>query len=35
MSRLEDIRVLKLEIKKLRRERNILSCSVANIEDLR
>ena len=35
MSRLEDIRVLKLEVKKLRRERNILSCSVANIEDLR
>lgn len=35
MSRLEDIRVLKLEVKKLRREKNILSCSVANIEDLR
>ena len=34
-SRLEDIRILKIEIKKLRREKNILSHSVANIEDLR
>ena len=33
--RLEDIRILKLEIKKMRRERTILSRSVANIEDLR
>lgn len=33
--RLEDIRVLKLEIKKLRREKAILQKSVANIEDLR
>ena len=34
-TRLEDIRLLKLEIKKLRREKNILSKSVANVEDLR
>ena len=34
-SRLEDIRILKIEVKKLRREKNILSRSVANIEDLR
>ncbi|XP_069140522.1 cilia- and flagella-associated protein 58-like [Argopecten irradians] len=33
--RLEDIRVLKLEIKKLRREKTILNKSVANVEDLR
>ena len=33
--RLDDIRILKLEIKKMRRERGILSRSVANIEDLR
>ncbi len=33
--RLEDIRILKLEIKKMRRERGILSKSVANIDDLR
>ncbi len=33
--RLEDIRILKLEIKKMRREKNMLSRSVANIEDLR
>ena len=33
--RLEDIRILKLEIKKMRRERAILSKSVANIEDIR
>ncbi|XP_015763019.1 PREDICTED: cilia- and flagella-associated protein 58-like [Acropora digitifera] len=32
--RLEDIRLLKLEIKKLRREKNILTKSVANVEDL-
>lgn len=33
--RLDDIRVLKLEIKKLRREKAILQKSVANVEDLR
>ncbi|XP_071949020.1 cilia- and flagella-associated protein 58-like [Antedon mediterranea] len=33
--RLEDIRLLKLEIKKLRREKNILNKSVANVDDLR
>ena len=33
--RLEDIRVLKLEIKKLRREKGILQKSVANVDDLR
>lgn len=33
--RLEDIRILKLEIKKMRRERTILSKSVANVDDLR
>ena len=33
--RLEDIRILKLEIKKMRRERGILSKSVANVDDLR
>lgn len=33
--RLEDIRVLKLEIQKLRREKTILQKSVANVEDLR
>jgi chromosome segregation ATPase len=33
--RLEDIRVLKLEIRKLRREKLLLQKSVANVEDLR
>ncbi len=33
--RLEDIRILKLEIKKMRRERGILSKTVANVDDLR
>jgi chromosome segregation ATPase len=33
--RLEDMRLLKLEIKKLRREKHILTRSVANIEELR
>lgn len=33
--RLEDIRILKLDIKRMRREKNILSKSVANVEDLR
>ncbi len=33
--RVEDIRILKLEIKKMRRERNMLSKNVANIDDLR
>lgn len=33
--RLEDIRILKLEVKKMRRERTILSKSVANVDDLR
>ncbi|XP_059175369.1 cilia- and flagella-associated protein 58-like isoform X2 [Physella acuta] len=33
--RLEDIRILKLEIKKMRREKVILQKSVANVEDLR
>ena len=33
--RLEDIRVLKLEIKILRREKGILQKSVANVDDLR
>ena len=33
--RLEDIRVLKLEIRKLRRANNILNKSVANVGDLR
>ena len=33
--RLEDIRVLKLEIRKLRREKAILQKSVANVDDLR
>eukprot|EP00794_Sanderia_malayensis_P005258 gene5258-5922_t len=33
--RLEDIRLLKLEIKKLRREKHILTKSVANVEELR
>lgn len=33
--RIEDIRVLKLEIRKLRRERMLLQKSVANIDDLR
>ena len=34
VQRLDDIRILKLEIKKMRRERGILSRSVANIEDV-
>ena len=34
VQRLDDIRILKLEIKKMRRERGILSRSVANIEDI-
>ncbi|XP_026707096.1 cilia- and flagella-associated protein 58 [Athene cunicularia] len=33
--RIEDIRLLKLEIKKLRREKGILGKSVANVEELR
>uniref|UniRef100_G1PKI3 Cilia and flagella associated protein 58 n=1 Tax=Myotis lucifugus TaxID=59463 RepID=G1PKI3_MYOLU len=33
--RLEDMRILKLEIKKLRREKGILARSVANVEELR
>ncbi|XP_025973223.2 cilia- and flagella-associated protein 58 [Dromaius novaehollandiae] len=33
--RMEDIRLLKLEIKKLRREKGILGRSVANVEELR
>ncbi|XP_053306830.1 cilia- and flagella-associated protein 58 [Spea bombifrons] len=33
--RLEDIRVLKLEIKKLRRQKGILNKNLANVEDLR
>ncbi len=33
--RLEDIRILKLEVKKMRREKTILSKSVANVADLR
>lgn len=33
-SRVEDIRILKLEIKRLRRERKILNAKVANIDDL-
>jgi hypothetical protein len=33
-SRIEDIRILKLEIKRLRRERKILNAKVANIDDL-
>ncbi|KFZ58598.1 Coiled-coil domain-containing protein 147, partial [Antrostomus carolinensis] len=33
--RIEDIRLLKMEIKKLRREKGILGKSVANVEDLR
>ena len=33
--RLEDIRLLKLEVKKLRREKNILLKSVANVDELR
>ena len=33
--RLEDIRLLKLEIRKLRRERVLLQKSVANVEDLK
>ena len=34
-SRIEDIRLLKLEIKKLRREKTILQKRVSNVEDLR
>ncbi|NXY29473.1 CFA58 protein, partial [Pomatorhinus ruficollis] len=33
--RVEDVRILKLEIKKLRREKGILGKSVANVEELR
>ncbi|KAJ8284910.1 hypothetical protein COCON_G00037600 [Conger conger] len=33
--RVEDIRLLKLEVKKLRREKGILTKTVANVEDLR
>ena len=33
--RLEDIRILKLEIRKLRREKTTLTKSVASVEDLR
>lgn len=33
--RVEDIRILKLEVKKMRRERAILSKSVANVDELR
>ncbi|KAG5196013.1 hypothetical protein JEQ12_011649 [Ovis aries] len=33
--RLEDMRILKLEIKKLRREKGILARSVANVDELR
>uniref|UniRef100_A0A8C0XMZ5 Cilia- and flagella-associated protein 58 central coiled coil domain-containing protein n=1 Tax=Castor canadensis TaxID=51338 RepID=A0A8C0XMZ5_CASCN len=33
--RVEDMRILKLEIKKLRREKRILARSVANVEELR
>ncbi|XP_034372574.1 cilia- and flagella-associated protein 58 [Arvicanthis niloticus] len=33
--RVEDMRILKLEIKKLRREKGILARSVANVEELR
>ncbi|NXL98946.1 CFA58 protein, partial [Tyrannus savana] len=33
--RMEDVRILKLEIKKLRRQKGILGKSVANVEDLR
>uniref|UniRef100_A0A8C7FNB8 Cilia and flagella associated protein 58 n=1 Tax=Oncorhynchus kisutch TaxID=8019 RepID=A0A8C7FNB8_ONCKI len=33
--RVEDIRLLKMEIKKLRREKGILAKTVANVEDLR
>ena len=35
IQRLEDIRILKLEIKKMRREKAILFKSVANMDDLR
>lgn len=34
-SRVEDIRILKLEIKRLRREKKILSVKVSNVDDLR
>ena len=34
-SRLEDIRILKLEIRKLRRERGLLSKSVSNVDELK
>lgn len=33
--RMEDMRILKLEIKKLRREKGILGKSAANVEELR
>ena len=34
-SRVEDIRILKLEIRKLRRERALLSKSVSNVDELK
>jgi hypothetical protein len=34
-ARIEDLRILKLEIKRLRREKKILSTKVANVDDLR
>ncbi len=34
-ARVEDLRILKLEIKRLRREKKILSVKVANVDDLR
>lgn len=33
--RLEDIRILKLEIRKMRRERNVLCRHASNVEDLK
>lgn len=33
--RVEDIRLLKLEIRKLRREKTVLNKTVSNVEDLR
>jgi FtsZ-binding cell division protein ZapB len=34
-SRVEDIRILKLEIKRLRREKKILNTKVSNVDELR
>lgn len=34
-SRVEDIRILKLEVKRLRRERGLLSKSVSSVDELR